>query len=116
MDFFGIRLVGFNSENATKLLLTVGLIVLVMVLRTLLNASSRAFLKGNKNETFRFWSQQVMNLVSATLVILGILSIWFDDPARLTTAAGLVTAGLAFALQKVITSIAAYFVILRSGA
>lgn len=116
MDFFGIRLVGFNSENGRKLLLTVGLIVLVMVVRSLLNAVSRAFLKGHKNEAFRFWSQQVMNLVSAALVILGILSIWFDDPARLTTAAGLVTAGLAFALQRVITSIAAYFVILRSGA
>jgi small-conductance mechanosensitive channel len=43
-----------------------------------------------------------------------VLSIWFDDPTRLTTAMGLVTAGLAFALQKVVTSIAGYFVILRS--
>lgn len=41
------------------------------------------------------------------------VSIWFDDPARLATGLGLVTAGLAFALQKVITAIAGYFVILR---
>lgn len=41
------------------------------------------------------------------------LSVWFDDPARLTTAIGLITAGLAFALQKVITSIAGYLVVLR---
>lgn len=116
MDFFGIRLVGFNSENGRKLLLTIGLIVLVLVIRSTLDALSRAYLKGHKNENFRFWSQQVMNLISAALVILGILSIWFDDPARLTTAVGLVTAGLAFALQKVITSVAGYFVILRSGA
>jgi small-conductance mechanosensitive channel len=47
-------------------------------------------------------------------LILGVVSVWFDDPTRLTTAAGLVTAGLAFALQKVITAVAAYFVILRS--
>ena len=38
---------------------------------------------------------------------------WFDDPARLTTALGLVTAGLAFALQKVVTAVAGYFVILQ---
>ena len=116
MDFFGIRLVGFNPENGRKLLLTIGLIVLVLVIRSTLNAISRAVLKGHKNDTFRFWSQQTMNLISAALVILGILSIRFDDPARLTTAVGLVTAGLAFALQKVITSVAGYFVILRSRA
>jgi small-conductance mechanosensitive channel len=72
-------------------------------------------MRGEKNEKPRFWTNQVANLVSAALIILGILSIWFDDPTKLTTAAGLVTAGLAFALQKVVTSVAAYFVILRSG-
>ena len=41
------------------------------------------------------------------------ISIWFDNPANLTTAAGLVTAGLAFALQKGITSFAGYLVILH---
>ena len=116
MDFFGIRLVGFNSENGRKLLLTIGLVILVMVVRSLLNAFLRVALKGSKNESARFWSQQIMNLLSAALVILGFLSIWFDDPTRLTTAAGLLTAGLAFALQKVITAVAGYFVILRSRA
>ncbi len=47
------------------------------------------------------------------ILIVGLISIWFDDPARLTTALGLVTAGVAFALQRVITAFAAYFVILR---
>lgn len=47
------------------------------------------------------------------LFLLGLLSIWFDDPARLATGIGLVTAGLAFALQRVITAAAGYFVILR---
>jgi small-conductance mechanosensitive channel len=44
-----------------------------------------------------------------------VMSIWFTDPARLATAFGLVSAGLAFALQQVITSIAGYFVILRGS-
>jgi small-conductance mechanosensitive channel len=47
------------------------------------------------------------------VLVLGILSTWFDDPTRLATAMGLVSAGLAFALQKVVTAIAGYFVILR---
>jgi len=41
------------------------------------------------------------------------MSIWFDNPARLATAVGLVGAGIAFALQRVITAVAGYFVILR---
>ncbi|HEX8203741.1 MAG TPA: mechanosensitive ion channel domain-containing protein, partial [Isosphaeraceae bacterium] len=52
-------------------------------------------------------------LSTAIVLTLGLLSIWFDDPARLTTALGLVSAGLAFALQKVVTAVAGYFVILR---
>ena len=47
------------------------------------------------------------------MLILGLLSIWFEDPTRLTTALGLVTAGLAFALEKVVTAVAGYFVILQ---
>ena len=47
------------------------------------------------------------------LLLLGLASIWFDDPTRLTTALGLVTAGLAFALQRVVTALAGYVLILR---
>ena len=53
------------------------------------------------------------SLFTTGLLIVGFLSIWFDDPARLTTAFGLVTAGLAFARQRVVTAIAGYFVLLR---
>lgn len=47
------------------------------------------------------------------MIFIGIASIWFSDPSRLATVLGLVTAGLAFALQRVITALAAYLVILR---
>ena len=42
----------------------------------------------------------------------GLLEIWFDNPNRLATAMGLVTAGMALALQKLTTALAGYFVIL----
>lgn len=59
------------------------------------------------------WTGQAIKLATAVLLVLGVLSIWFDDPTRLATALGLVTAGLAFALQKVVAAVAGYFVILR---
>ena len=47
------------------------------------------------------------------ILIVGLLSIWFDNPNNLAMGLGLASAGLAFALQKVITSLAGYVVILR---
>ena len=60
-----------------------------------------------------FWVRQAIFITVALVNTIGLVSIWFDDPARLTTAVGLVTAGLAFALQRVVTAFAGYFVILR---
>jgi small-conductance mechanosensitive channel len=56
----------------------------------------------------------MLGIATAGLIVLSLLSIWFDDPARLATGVGLVSAGLAFALQKVVTSLAGYVVIMRS--
>ena len=52
-------------------------------------------------------------MVVSVVAVVVLISIWFDNPATLTTAAGMVTAGLAFALQKVVTSFAGYLLILR---
>jgi small-conductance mechanosensitive channel len=61
----------------------------------------------------QFWTRQVIQLGTAILQVIGILSIGFNDPGRLATFLGLFSAGLAFALQRVVTSLAAYFVLLR---
>jgi small-conductance mechanosensitive channel len=54
-----------------------------------------------------------LSLTIAAILLVGIGSVWFDNPARLAAFLGLVGAGIAFALQRVITAIAGYFVILR---
>ncbi len=113
MEFFGIKFVGINPENGQKLLLTVGIIVAITLLRLFLRWLTNLVLGGNPQSRARFWTRQGITLFTALVLTLGILSIWFDDPTRLTTAMGLVTAGLAFALQKVVSSFAGYFVILR---
>ena len=111
---FGIRLVGFNPANARKLLLSLALIALVLVLFYLLRALANVVLR-RRSVRGLFWARQAINILTTVLLIFGVASIWFDDPARLTTALGLVTAGLAFALQQVITSVAGYFVLLRGN-
>jgi small-conductance mechanosensitive channel len=113
MEVFGIRLVGMTAENGHKLLLTLGLILTVFLLTYGARAILSLLLRSHRHERVLFWSRQGISLFAAVLLLLGVLSIWFDDPTRLATAFGLVSAGLAFALQKVVTSIAGYFVILR---
>ena len=113
VELLGVRLVGLNADNGLKLLFTVVLIALVLGLGYLLRALAAWVLQGRPDKRTEFWARQAIKLGSAVLLIMGLLSIWFEDPTRLTTALGLVTAGLAFALQKVVTAVAGYFVILR---
>ena len=113
LKLFGIRFVGVNAENGHKLLLTVIFLVVVFTLAFVLRALAATVLGGDRLKRGRFWTRQGIGLFSAFMTVLGLASIWFDDPTRLTTALGLVTAGLAFALQRVVTSLAGYFVILR---
>jgi small-conductance mechanosensitive channel len=116
MAIFGIRFIGLTAENGYKLLLTLTFTLVVLGLRWGIRRLASLVWRGAPKARTHFWLQQGVNLTVAALLLVGVVSIWFDDPARLTTAAGLVTAGLAFALQRVITSIAGYFVILRSRA
>lgn len=115
VDIFGfeVRLLFVSEETGVKLILTAGLVVILLLLRWLLRGGVRLVLRGIDNERARFWSRQAVNLGVTALLLLGLLSVWFDDPTRLATGIGLVTAGLAFALQRVITAVAGYFVILR---
>lgn len=115
MDFFGIKWVGVNPENGQKLLLSLAFIFSVVVIsRTLRWLVGLALRRSDvASVQTKFWTRQGISLLSTIILILGLLSIWFSDPTRLATALGLVTAGLAFALQQPVTSIAGYFVILR---
>ena len=113
VEIVGVKLVGVSAENGVKLLFTLAFIVLMLLLGRGLRALARLALRGRRSARVVFWTGQAIQLVTAILLLLGLVSIWFDDPTRLTTALGLVTAGLAFALQKVITAVAGYGVILR---
>ena len=117
MEFLGIKWVGVNGENLRKLIVSLVFILVVLcasgLVRLLLGRLLRSQ-QGNASAA-GFWSRQAVSLLSAIVLVVGLLSIWFNDPTRLATAFGLMSAGLAFALQTVITSLAGYVVILRGS-
>jgi len=113
LEIFGTQLIGITPNNGRKLLFTVVFVVAVVLLHWLLTAIGRLFVRFHRTERIVFWIRQGISLFLAVLVIVGVLSIWFDNPTRLATFMGLVTAGVAFALQKPISALAGYLVILR---
>ncbi|MGI4828705.1 MAG: mechanosensitive ion channel family protein [Janthinobacterium lividum] len=112
VQIHGIRLLGLNVHNGQKLVFSIVFLAIIWLIRTVLRAIAKA-LRTRESKTAVFWTGQGISLLTFALGVVGLLSIWFDNPARLATGIGLVGAGLAFALQKVITSFAGYFVILR---
>ena len=114
-EWLGIEWIGVNSDNGQKLIITVVFVVVVSVVAWLLSRLTRMAFGNKRFKKLGFWIGQTVNLLAAAILLLGVLSIWFDDPQSLATAFGLVAAGLAFALQKVVTSIAGYFVILKGN-
>ena len=117
MHLLGIDWVGINPDNGRKLLLSVVFIAVVLGVSRALRwlAGLVTGRTASAAVQAKFWTRQGISLLSAVVLILGLLSIWFNDPTRLATAFGLVSAGLAFALQQVVTSFAGYFVILRGN-
>ena len=111
LTFGGVKLLGVSAENGRKLLLTLIVFAILFALSKTLRFIARKV--GGERQKIAFWTRQGIGLTTFLLGIICLCSIWFDNPARLTTGVGLVSAGVAFALQKVITSFAGYFVILR---
>lgn len=114
IELFGVRLLGVDSQTGRKLVFT----LIFLLILYLINKSLRTlalWMGGKEGHKGVFWSRQSASLVTFLLAVLGLGSIWFDNPTRLATGVGLVGAGLAFTLQKVVTSFAGYFVILRGN-
>src|SRR5437868_7901492 len=110
---FGITLIGATPHNLHKLILTAAFIAVAFVIAWTIRSILKLFIGSRSGTQFQFWAKQGVSLVVAAILVLGIMSIWFDNPARLASVLGLIGAGIAFALQRVITAVAGYFVILR---
>jgi small-conductance mechanosensitive channel len=112
---FGVELIGVTPENGRKLLLTLAVLIVLPLIGYFATKCVAAMTRSHRLRRIGFWARQAINLLTGLFVVLLLTSIWFDDPARLTTAFGLVTAGVAVALQRVITAIGGYVLILRGS-
>ena len=114
VQLFGVKLVGINADNGLKLLFTIILLALGIGLARFAQRFIRRSITADYNRA-GFWARQGVSLAAAVIILIGLVSIWFDDPTRLTTGVGLISAGLAFALQRVVTALAGYLLILRGS-
>src|SRR4051794_33741673 len=112
VEVLGIRLVGVNAETGKKLLLSLVFVAAVILVNRLVKLALKAT-TGEKMGRVQFWARQVIRLVTTLLLAIGVVSIWFNNPSQLASAAAFVTAGLAIASQRLITAFAGYFIILR---
>jgi small-conductance mechanosensitive channel len=113
VEIFDVRLLGVSQESAQKLLLTLILFTIVYVLHRVLRAIAWFFIYNRSGDQVRFWLRQLINGVLTLVLLLGTMSIWFEQPDRLAAALGIITVAVGFALQRVILAIAGYFVILQ---
>jgi len=108
-----VHLVGVDTSSATKLLYTAIFIAALVALRWIARMIVRLVLRGRAHTRGRFWTRQGINLATSVTVALGLISIWFDNGLHAAAAVGVLTAALAVAMQKAVTSFAGYFLILR---
>ena len=116
MKIFDVRLLGVSVESAQKLLLTLGLLVVIYVLGRILRGLAWLLIFNRTGDQVRFWVRQAISAVSALLLVLGTMSIWFEEAERLAAALAIITIAVGFALQRVILSLAGYVVILQGKA
>ena len=122
MTVFGVHLLGFDLRTGEKIVLTVGLLVFFALLRRLVAYATRARVSAAKDPAADgaaartvFWTRQVISLVLFAALVLALVSVWFENAASFATVGALFTAGIAVALQRVITAFAAYIIILRGS-
>jgi small-conductance mechanosensitive channel len=111
LEIFGIKLIGVGAVTGRKLLVTVIVLAVLWTITQLVRWLIRVSVPHDTRPAF--WARQFVSIAAAVITVLAIASIWFDNAQRATTVIGLFTAGLAFALQRVVTAIAGYILILR---
>jgi small-conductance mechanosensitive channel len=97
-----------------KILLTVGLLVGLVVVASVLRALAGAMLRGDSGDRPRFWIAQSVRIAQLVAAIVIIVRIWASDSTQLASVGGWIAAGLTIALQRVVTAFAGYVIIMRS--
>jgi small-conductance mechanosensitive channel len=100
-----------------EILLSLAIIAAAVLVRFLIAALVRAAAGEGplrrEGARGRFWITQGTSLVVLVGAAVALATLWIADAGRFAAIAGIVTAGIAVSLQRVITSFAAYLIILR---
>ncbi|HJQ54658.1 MAG TPA: mechanosensitive ion channel domain-containing protein [Gemmatimonadaceae bacterium] len=104
-----------SGTTTQKILATLALFVGVIIIAGLLRAALSAALARKGADKPRFWGRQVIGLLALAAIVAGIGLIWGPSLKNASGIFGLVAAGVAVALQRVITSFAGYLIILRGN-
>lgn len=101
-----------QSPLVTRLLIVlVGLVVVVALVRLV----QRGGLRYIKDTDTRYRARKAVSFIGYLAAMLVILAVFSDRLGGLTVALGVAGAGIAFALQEVIASVAGWFAITFSG-
>lgn len=109
MELFGVRILGLSDAGLRKIALTVIVLIVALVARRAFRFVAGIGIGTTSRRTI--WLRKSIRLVIGGAAVLLFLSIWFDDPSTFGAFVGLLAAGLAFAAQNLVLSIAGYFVI-----
>jgi small-conductance mechanosensitive channel len=108
-----VHLLGVDAGTARKVLFTAALVAGLLLLRWVARRLVGLAWAGRAHTRSRFWARQGINLAMLVVLLLGTVSIWFDNGVHAAAGIGLLSAAVVFAMQRVVTAIAGYFLILR---
>lgn len=103
------RMLGFSPELQHKLFVSVGTILVVVLVRLLV---LRIVFKRVADDRIRYQWRNTTSYISFICVVFMVGRVWFVGFHSLSTFLGLITAGLAIALQVPIVNLAGWFFIL----
>ncbi len=93
----------------------VSIFLVIVLVFVILNAIKRKFIIKITDTSKRYKARKALNFTGYFLSSMIIIAIFSDQFAKLTVFFGVAGAGIAFAMQEIITSIAGWFAISFSG-
>ena len=105
--------IGLESDTLRRVLLTAVSIGVILAGRALIVAAVAATRRNHEKDKIVFWARQGSSLLAFLLCLVAAGFVWLGDGTRSTTVAGLATAGIAVAAQRVVTAFAGYLIIIR---
>jgi small-conductance mechanosensitive channel len=104
---------GLGNQILLTVAVLLGAVVVRFIVAALMRLAAGHGWQRTEGARPRFWVKQATSLALLVAVVAALISIWVADAGRFASIAGLVTAGVAVSLQRVLTSFAAYLIVLR---